>query len=98
MWEIIELLRSYDGDEESLRANHSLVKNEHLRVAKAYVERFPTEIEVFIKKNHPPLDELRGRLAIITTTSPTTRDESLAMEGAHAIAEPPADVPPRSLA
>jgi Arc/MetJ family transcription regulator len=29
---------------------------------------------------------------------PMSRDEALAMQGAHAIAEPPADVPPRSLA
>jgi Arc/MetJ family transcription regulator len=29
---------------------------------------------------------------------PMTRDQALAMEGAHAIAELPADVPPRSLA
>jgi Arc/MetJ family transcription regulator len=27
---------------------------------------------------------------------PMTRAEALAMQGAHAIAEPPADVPPRS--
>ncbi len=29
---------------------------------------------------------------------PMTRDEALGMQGAHAIAEPPADVPPRSAA
>jgi Arc/MetJ family transcription regulator len=29
---------------------------------------------------------------------PMTRAEALAMEGAHAIAEPPPDVPPRSAA
>jgi Arc/MetJ family transcription regulator len=29
---------------------------------------------------------------------PMTREEALAMEGAHAIGEVPADVPPRSLA
>jgi Arc/MetJ family transcription regulator len=28
---------------------------------------------------------------------PMTRDEALAMEGARAIAEPPADTPPRSI-
>lgn len=28
---------------------------------------------------------------------PMTRDEALAMEGARAIAEPPADAPPRSV-
>jgi Arc/MetJ family transcription regulator len=29
---------------------------------------------------------------------PMTREEALAMHGAHAIAEPPMDMPPRSLA
>jgi Arc/MetJ family transcription regulator len=29
---------------------------------------------------------------------PMTRDEALAMRGAHAIAEPPADAPPRGAA
>jgi Arc/MetJ family transcription regulator len=29
---------------------------------------------------------------------PMTRDEALAMRGAHAIDEPPVDVPPRSVA
>jgi Arc/MetJ family transcription regulator len=29
---------------------------------------------------------------------PMTRDEALAMQGAHAIAEPPADAPPRAAA
>lgn len=29
---------------------------------------------------------------------PMTRDEALAMQGVRAIAEPPADVPPRSVA
>lgn len=29
---------------------------------------------------------------------PMTRDEALAMQGTHAIAEPPADVPPPSIA
>ncbi|MDQ3432380.1 MAG: type II toxin-antitoxin system VapB family antitoxin [Actinomycetota bacterium] len=29
---------------------------------------------------------------------PMTRDEALGMRGAHAMSEPPADVPPRSVA
>jgi hypothetical protein len=65
VWEVIELLRSYDGDEEALRENHPLITDRHLRVAQAYAGRFPTEIEALIKKNHPPLDELRVRLASI---------------------------------
>jgi hypothetical protein len=53
------MIRSYRGDEESLFANHPLVTDRHLRLAEAYTERFPEEIEALIEANHPPLDELR---------------------------------------
>jgi hypothetical protein len=33
VWEIIELLRSYDGDEEMMRASHPLLSDRHLRPA-----------------------------------------------------------------
>jgi hypothetical protein len=59
VWEIVELLRSYQGDEESLQADHPLVNDRHLRLARAYAERFSAEIEALIEANRPPLDELR---------------------------------------
>lgn len=59
VWQIVEMIRSYRGDEESLFANHPLVTDRHLRLAEAYTERFPEEIEALIEANHPPLDELR---------------------------------------
>lgn len=59
VWEIIELLRSYQGDEESLMADHPLVSDRHLRVTRAYAERFPAEIEALLEANRRPLDELR---------------------------------------
>jgi hypothetical protein len=59
VWEIIELLRSYHGDQESLRADHPLVSDRHLRLARAYAERFPAEIEALLEANRRPLDELR---------------------------------------
>src|ERR1700689_156644 len=51
VWEIVEMLRSYDGDEESLRSSHPLVSQRHLRVARTYAERFPGEIEALIEEN-----------------------------------------------
>jgi hypothetical protein len=59
VWEILDLLRSYDDDEQLLRANHPLVTDRHLRVARAYAERFPDEIEALLEENHRPLDQLR---------------------------------------
>ena len=58
VWQIVELMRSYQDDEESLRADHPLVSERHLRVAQAYAEHFPEEIEALIEANHRPLEEI----------------------------------------
>lgn len=57
-WEIVELLRSYEGDEQSLLAEHPLLSKRHLRTAQAYARSFPDEIESAIEENRRPLDEL----------------------------------------
>ncbi len=58
VWEIIDLLRSYDGDDELLRASHPLIGSRHLRAAQTYAERFPEEVEAPLAENHRPLQEL----------------------------------------
>jgi len=58
VWEIVEMLRSYRGDEESLLANHPLLNVQRIRAAQAYAERFPEEIEALIETNHRPLEEI----------------------------------------
>jgi hypothetical protein len=58
VFEIIEMTRSYKGDDETLRASHPRVTDSHLRLARAYAERFPAEIEAMIDRNHPPFEEL----------------------------------------
>ncbi|MGH3030600.1 MAG: hypothetical protein ACRDNE_07515 [Gaiellaceae bacterium] len=60
VWEIVDLLRSYGGDAEKLRESHALVTDRHVRVARAYAERFPEEIEAFLEANRRPLEELRA--------------------------------------
>lgn len=60
VWEIVDLLRSYEGDTEKLRQNHPLVSDRHLRLARAYAERFPDEIEGLLEANRRPLEELRA--------------------------------------
>ena len=59
VWEIIELLRSYAGDEDQLRASHPQLSDRHLRTARAYAERFPEEIEQLLQENRRPLSELQ---------------------------------------
>ncbi len=70
VWQIIELMRSYKDDEETLRENHPLVTDSHLRLAEAYAKRFPEEIEALIQANHPPLDELLELYPFIRTLPP----------------------------
>lgn len=60
VWEIVDLLRSYERDAEKLRANHPLVTDRHLRLARAYADRFPDEIEGFLETNRRPLEELHA--------------------------------------
>jgi hypothetical protein len=59
VWEILELLRSYAGDERQLLAAHPLIGERHLRLARAYGDRFPEEIAAFTDDTKRPLDELR---------------------------------------
>jgi uncharacterized protein (DUF433 family) len=63
VWEIVELLRSYAGEEEPLLANHPLLSERGLRTARAYAERFPEEIEALLAENSRPLGELDRNFA-----------------------------------
>jgi hypothetical protein len=67
IWEILELLRSYAGDEEQLRAAHPLIGERHVRIARAYGERFPDEIAAFVEDTTRPLDELRRLYPFLQT-------------------------------
>ena len=58
VWEIVELLRSYGDDERDLLASHPLVTERHLRLARAYAERFPDEIEDILDVQRRPLEEV----------------------------------------
>lgn len=58
VWEIIELDRAYGGNERALRKAHPLVSERHLRLARAYAERFRDEIGVFLADSRRPLEEM----------------------------------------
>ncbi len=70
VWEIVEMLRSYNGDEESLLANHPLLTVRRLRAAQAYAERFPAEIEALVEDNHRPLAQLRELYPFLHSYAP----------------------------
>jgi hypothetical protein len=59
VWELVELVNAYGGDVTKLRRNHPLVAQRHVRLAEAYAERFPKEIEPFAAASGRPLEELR---------------------------------------
>jgi hypothetical protein len=67
VWEIVSLLRSYDGAAEELRENHSLVADLHIRLARAYAERFPEEIAPFLEESDRPLDEMLSLYPFLET-------------------------------
>jgi hypothetical protein len=67
VWEILELLRSYARNEQQLRAAHPLIGEHHLRLARAYGERFPEEIAAFAEDIRRPLDDLRRLYPLLQT-------------------------------
>jgi hypothetical protein len=58
VWELVDLLASYGQDEANLREHHPLVGDRHIRLARVYAQRFPTEVERLLEEAHRPLDEM----------------------------------------
>jgi uncharacterized protein (DUF433 family) len=65
VWEIVELHRDYEGDVAAIVENHASLSERAVRLALAYAERFPEEIEEQLRENRPPLAELRERYPFI---------------------------------
>jgi hypothetical protein len=59
VWEILELERSYGDDQDRLLSAHPLVRERHLRIARAYAERFPDEVAALLEDNRRPVEELQ---------------------------------------
>ena len=59
VWEAIELLRAFEGDVAQILEGYPFLAERHLRLAEAYAERFPDEIERRLEENRRPLEELR---------------------------------------
>lgn len=67
VWEVVSLLRSYEGAAEELRENHTLVADVHIRLARAYAGRFPDEIAPFLDESDRPLEELLSLYPFLET-------------------------------
>jgi hypothetical protein len=61
------VIGSYAGDEQQLHEAHPLLGERHVRVARAYGERFPDEIAAFVEDSRRPLDELRRLYPFLET-------------------------------
>lgn len=59
VWEIVELHRDYEGDVSAIVDNHESLSERTIRLALAYAERFPEEIEERLRENRPPLADVR---------------------------------------
>jgi hypothetical protein len=68
VWEILDLLRSYADDEQSVTEAHPMVDKRHLRIARAYGQRFPDEIATFRDEADRSLDELRRLYPFLQTS------------------------------
>jgi uncharacterized protein (DUF433 family) len=58
VWEIVELLSSYEDDVATLTVDHPLVSERHVRTAIAYATQFADEIAELAEENRRPLPEL----------------------------------------
>jgi hypothetical protein len=67
VWEVIDLLDSYDDDVATLHEHLPLVTEAHVRLARSYSERFAGEIHGFLEANRRPLSELRALYPFLQT-------------------------------
>lgn len=59
VWEVIMILESFEGNTVEIVDNYPLLSDRALRLAQAYAERFPDEIDRHLQANRRPLDQLK---------------------------------------
>jgi len=60
VWQIVELLEEYGDEHDALLADHPLVDERALTLARAYSERFPEEIELHRRRQRRSPEDLRA--------------------------------------
>jgi uncharacterized protein (DUF433 family) len=58
VWEIVELLSSYEDDVPALTGDHPLLSERHVRTAVTYAAQFADETAMLVQENRRPLAEL----------------------------------------
>ncbi|HEY8773806.1 MAG TPA: hypothetical protein VIM05_04475 [Gaiellaceae bacterium] len=59
VWQVVDLLDAYRGSVKKLCRDYPLVSERALRIAQAYAERFPAEIEEFLALQQRTPEELQ---------------------------------------
>jgi hypothetical protein len=66
VWEIVQMLEDF-GSVESLVENSHL-QERHVRLAVAYRDRYPEEIDAAVAENRLPVEEWRERFPFVVTS------------------------------
>jgi hypothetical protein len=59
VWEIVFLHQGHSGDLRRLLADHVSLSDQSVRLALAYADRFPEDVEPWLAESRRPLEELR---------------------------------------
>jgi uncharacterized protein (DUF433 family) len=59
VWQVVDLLDAYRGSVKKLCRDYPLVSERAVRIAQAYAERFPAEIEEFLALQQRTSEELQ---------------------------------------
>lgn len=70
VWQIVDAHRSFDLA-QSMLGGDGAAGERQVRLALAYYERFPEEIEADIVENHRKLEELREKFPFIAVSGPS---------------------------
>jgi hypothetical protein len=60
VWQALELLEEYGDERQALLDDHPLLSEGALRLARAYAERFPEEIELHRRRGRRTVEELKA--------------------------------------
>lgn len=71
VWEIVDMLRSFDDDVDRLVADNELERR-HVELALAYHREHTEEIEAAIAENRRPVEELQELYPFVRLAGPTT--------------------------
>ena len=66
VWEIVQMLEDFGSVEQLVENSH--LQERHVRLAVAYRERYPEEIDAAVAENRLPFEEWRERFPFVVTS------------------------------